>query len=57
MDADFAPIAIYEAKRADVERELVRPGSRSRNERGALGVGKFKAIAAIVWSSTTSTGQ
>lgn len=35
MDGDFVPIAIYEAKRADVELELRKPGSRSRNERGA----------------------
>lgn len=51
MDGDFAPFAIYEAARAEIERELTRPGSRSRNERGALAVAKFKTIASIVWSS------
>lgn len=49
MDGDFAPTAIYEARRADIERELTRPGSRSRNERGALAVSKFKSIALLVW--------
>lgn len=55
MDGDFAPTAIYEARRADVERELVRPGSRSRNERGALGVRKFKSIASLVWAPAAQT--
>ena len=50
MDLDFNPLGIYEAKRADVERELLRPGSRARNERGALSVSKFKSIASLVWS-------
>jgi hypothetical protein len=53
MDGDFVPLAIYEAKRADIERELTRPGSKSRNERGALSVGEFKSIALLLWSSTT----
>lgn len=50
MDGDFAPLAIYEAQRPDIERELLAPGSRSRNERGALSVPKFKSIASIIWS-------
>jgi len=50
MDQAFEPLAIYEADRASVERELLRPGSKSRNERGALGVGKFKAIGELRWS-------
>ncbi len=55
MDGDFAPQAIYEARRVDIERELARPGSKSRNERGALAVGNFKAIASLVWPSTKTT--
>ena len=55
MDGDFAPLAIYEAHRADIERELTRPGSISRNERGALAVSKFKSIATLVWSAGTAT--
>lgn len=44
MDQDFEPLAIYEAKRPAVERELQRPGSRARNEQGKLAVSKFKAM-------------
>jgi len=50
VDQDFEPLAVYEAGRTEVERELRRPGSRSRNERGALGVSKFKAIGQLRWS-------
>jgi hypothetical protein len=50
MDGAFAPQAIYEANRADIERELKNPGSKARNVRGALAVSKFKAIASLVWS-------
>ena len=50
MDQDFEPLAIYEASRMVVENELLRPGSKSRNERGALGVSKFKSIGQLVWS-------
>jgi len=50
MDQDFEPLEVFEATRALVERELLRPGSRSRNERGALSVSKFKAIAELRWA-------
>ena len=49
MDIDFEPLEIYEATREDIERELMKPGSKSRNERGALGIGKFKSIAKQLW--------
>lgn len=52
MDGNFAPLAIYEAGRADIERELLRPGSKSRNERGELAVAKFKSIASLIWPRT-----
>lgn len=48
MDIDFEPFVIYEAQRADIERELNKPGSKSR-ARGALGVNKFKSIATVAW--------
>ncbi len=51
VDADFEPVAIYEAPRADIERELAKPGSKSRNDKGALSISKFRAIASVVWSS------
>jgi hypothetical protein len=50
MDQDFNPLAVYEADRTTVQRELRRPGSRARNERGALAVSKFKAIGQLRWS-------
>jgi hypothetical protein len=55
IDADFAPIMIYEAPRADIERELKKPGSKARNEKGALSISKFKAIASIVWPNENRT--
>jgi hypothetical protein len=50
MDQDFEPLVVYEASRSAVEREVLRPGSRARNERGALAVSKFKAIGELRWS-------
>lgn len=50
LDQDLEPIEIHEADRASVKRELKRPGSKARNERGALGVSKFKSIAQLKWS-------
>jgi len=49
LDGDLEPIAIYEANRAAVEAALNVPGSKARNERGALGVAKFKSIGRQVW--------
>ena len=51
IDPDFEPLAIYEAKRLDIERELCRPGSKARNVRGSLSVNKFKSIASAVWTN------
>lgn len=49
MDEQFNATAIYEADRAAVVNALTAPGSRARNERGALGVNKFKSIGRRVW--------
>jgi len=49
LDDNFNATAIYEAGRAEVLAELEKPGSISRNERGALGVSKFKSIAQLRW--------
>jgi hypothetical protein len=49
MDRDLNATEIYEADRAPVVAALTAPGSRSRNERGALGVAKFKQIGRRVW--------
>lgn len=50
MNADFEPFVIYEADRNSVQIALETPGSKARNERGALSVSKFKSIARKVWS-------
>jgi hypothetical protein len=44
MDADFEPFAIHEADRPAIEAALTAPGSKARNERGALAVSKFIPI-------------
>jgi len=49
LDENFDALEIYEAERADVLRELDIEGSKARNERGALGVSKFKAIGKLRW--------
>ncbi len=49
LDGELEPTAIYEADRAEIERALVAPGSKARNERGALSVSKFKSIGRLVW--------
>lgn len=52
MDEDLEVQSIFEAERLEIERALLAPGSKARNERGALGVNKFKAIGREVWKRT-----
>jgi len=49
LDVDFEPTAIYEAKREAIEEALKAPGSKARNERGALSVSSFKRLGERVW--------
>lgn len=49
LDEDLNATAMYEADRAAVVEALEAPGSRARNERGALGIPKFKSIGWAVW--------
>jgi hypothetical protein len=49
LNEEFQAVEIYEAERANVEKALLAPGSKARNERGQLGVGQFKSIAKLVW--------
>jgi hypothetical protein len=51
LDENFDATAIYEAPRAEVLKALDEPGSRARNERGALAVSKFKTISKLRWAS------
>ena len=52
LDGDFEATAIYEAPREAVISALTAPGSKSRNERGALGVSKFRSIGSLRWKRT-----
>lgn len=54
MNGDFDAVEIYEASREVVEAALTAPGSRARNERGALGVAKFKSIGHRVWTASST---
>ncbi|OGB75945.1 MAG: hypothetical protein A2496_16765, partial [Burkholderiales bacterium RIFOXYC12_FULL_60_6] len=49
LDENFEAKVIYEAPREAVIAALTAPGSKSRNERGALGISKFKSIGAVRW--------
>ena len=49
LDENFDAPEIYEAEREAVLAALTAPGSKARNERGALAVTKFKAIGKLRW--------
>lgn len=49
LNENFDATAIYEADRGPVLAALAQPGSKARNERGALGVSKFKSIGRRRW--------
>lgn len=62
MDEYFEVTKIFQAERRAVIRALQTPGSKARNERGALGVNKFKAVGKLVWPvkprpTTPSSGR
>jgi hypothetical protein len=49
MDENLGTLEIWEAERSSVAEALSAPGSKARNERGALAVSSFKRIAKRVW--------
>jgi hypothetical protein len=52
MDQNFDTFAIYEAARALVIEAITRPGSKARNERGALSIPSFcRALGHQIWPS------
>jgi hypothetical protein len=51
MNEAFEPQAVYEAERKAIAKAIKSPGSKARNERGALPVSKFKAIGTLRWSN------
>jgi hypothetical protein len=57
LDENFDAVEIHEADRAAVIAALSTPGSRARNERGALAVSKFKAIGRLRWRRSGDAGQ
>ena len=52
MDDLFEPTAIYEAGRPSIQAALTKPGSKARNEHGALAVTKFISIGRQVWAAS-----
>lgn len=50
LDSEFNAFAMYEASRAKVEAALTLPGSKARNERGALAIRQFMSIATLRWA-------
>lgn len=54
LDEHFQPEEIWKAERETVVAALTKPGSKARNERGALSTSKFKQIGERVWSRTAS---
>jgi hypothetical protein len=49
LDEDLEVLSMYEAARPEIGSALLIPGSKARNERGALAVSKVKAIGHEVW--------
>lgn len=49
LDLDFNAFAMYESSRDAVVSALTKPGSKARNERGALGIRQFIAISDCRW--------
>ena len=45
----YEPIEIWRADHAAIKERLTKPGSKSRNERGSMGISQFKSIAIRVW--------
>jgi hypothetical protein len=55
MDEHMNATAIYEADRAPVIAAITKPGSKARNERGALAVSNFISIGRKIWSRDQAT--
>ena len=55
MDQDFNTMKIFEAARAPVIEAIVRPGSKARNERGALSIPLFcRTLGKQIWPATVA---
>jgi hypothetical protein len=49
LDVSFEATVIHEADRPTVVAALMAPGSRARNERGALAISRLKSIGQQIW--------
>ena len=49
LNESYRAVEIYEALKPAIVAALSKPGSRARNERGALAVSKFKSIGNCIW--------
>jgi hypothetical protein len=49
VNQNFDAVEIYEAERDAVVSVLTAPGSKARNDRGAMAVSKFKSIGKLRW--------
>jgi hypothetical protein len=49
LDKNLEAFEIHEAMRVDILAALSAPGSKARNERGALAISKFKSIGKKRW--------
>lgn len=49
LDENLDAMEIIEADRVAVINALSEPGSKARNERGALGISKFRSIGKVRW--------
>jgi hypothetical protein len=52
LNQNFDAVEIWEADRVAIETALAAPGSKARNERGAMAVSKFKSIGKLRWKSS-----
>ena len=50
LDERYEPVTMHEAPRGALDAALTRPGSKSRNERGQLGISQFISIAELRWA-------
>lgn len=49
LDSSYETLEIHEAERESIRDALMKPGSKARNERGALDVSLFKRIGTKRW--------
>lgn len=57
LDEEFEPQVIYEAAREPLAEALTKPGSKARNERGALAITKFISVGRQVWSAESGVSS